>query len=169
MKIGPVIHPTSTRQRSKASPGRHRLVILGTGQRRPRERRPYTGRPSLPVLVYIRIIGYSSSIVFRSAAEIRFESVVQKGVPISSKIFMVRVDTPKIGHGEPRQRSSRFSGRGAMISTSRRAGQSSSRPGTKRVGSDHRTEVVDRDVFGGVVHRDAISVASFANRCPRLR
>ncbi len=35
LKIGPVIHPTSTQQRPKASPGRHSLVILGTGRRRP--------------------------------------------------------------------------------------------------------------------------------------
>jgi hypothetical protein len=35
LKIGPVIHPTSTRQWLKASPRRHGLDILGTAQRRP--------------------------------------------------------------------------------------------------------------------------------------
>jgi hypothetical protein len=61
----------------------------------------WTPQSSYPASTII-IVGCSSSIVRRSAAEIRFENVVQQGVQNNLQNFsMVRVDTPKTGHGEP--------------------------------------------------------------------
>jgi hypothetical protein len=83
LKIGPVIHPTSTRRWLNASPGRHSVVILGSGQRRFRDHTLDT-----PIFPHCALYAPSSSTVLRLAAEFRFESVVQQGLQVISRIFL---------------------------------------------------------------------------------